>query len=161
MEETIDNEISPMPSSVPYSIWLISLVGAALGALYWGITTVIDRFIVNPIFCNASSESAHCLQSIGLSGDIATILVATIGIVVMVSLHMVRPLIIAVASGAVLWGLAAWTNGLAWGEVIVWNTLLYCLAYILFSWIARYSRIRSVIIAMLFIVIAIRIVVAL
>ncbi len=147
-------------ASSPYSLWLIALVGSALGALYWCLTAITEKYLIDPIFCKTTSEIATCMQSTAISGDVATILVAAIGIVVMVSLKMVRPLIIALSSGAVLWGLASMSSGLAWGEVIIWNIALYCLAYILFSWIARYSRIRNVLVTMLIIIVVARIALA-
>jgi hypothetical protein len=79
----------------------------------------------------------------------------------MINLKMVRPLIISVSSAAVLWGLAVWTHDLFWLEAILWCVVLYAIAYLLFSWIARYLLIRPVLFAMLAIIVLARIAVAL
>jgi hypothetical protein len=145
MAKIIKWDTEPQTISASYSLWRTALVGVVLGVVYWGLTAFIGRFV----------------DSTNISGDIATILIATIGIIVMLRLRIAQPLIIAVATGAALWGLARWTSGLAWGEVAAWSALLYGLAYILFSWIARYARIVPVLIIIVLIVIVLRITIAL
>jgi len=131
--------------SASYSLWRIALVGAVMGAIYWGLTALLNRFI----------------NSISISGDIATILIATLGIMVMLRLRIAQPLVIAIATGATLWGLAQWSNGLAWGEIIGWSALLYGLSYAIYSWISRYARALPVLFIIAIIVIATRIIIAL
>ena len=115
MARIIKWDTEPQTISASYSLWQTALVGVVLGMVYWGLTAFIGRFV----------------DSTNISGDIATILIATIGII------------------------------LAWGEVAAWSALLYGLAYILFSWIARYARIVPVLITIVVIVIVLRITIAL
>ena len=156
MAKVIETDIESRAIGASYSLWQIASVGAALGALYWCLTALIERYIIDPIFCRSVSSALTCLNSTSISGDIATILIAAIGITVILRLYMARPLIIAIAVGASLWGLAMWTNGLMWGEAIAWSMLLYGLAYTLFSWIARYTRVIPVLVVMMLIVVAVR-----
>ena len=145
MAEVIIEDAEPQMFSAAYSIWKIALVGALIGFLYWCLTAFIGIII----------------DSASVSGDIATILVATLGVIVMLRLSMFQPLVIALASGLALWGLANLTSGLAWFEIIAWNILLYTLAYTLFSWIARYNRVIPVLAIITIIIIAVRVVVSL
>lgn len=138
-----DNETNPVFE--PYSVWRICLVGAALGAIFWGLTAIISQVI----------------ESVGVAGDVAAILTATLGVVVMLRLRMAQPLIIALATCLALWGLAGLTSGLAVFEVIALSVLLYCLCYVLFSWIARYSQVVPVLSVIALVIIATRIVVSL
>jgi hypothetical protein len=156
MAKVIKTDIESRAIGESYSLWQIALVGVALGALYWCLTAFIEHYIIDPIFCRSLSNASTCLNSTSISGGIATILVAAIGITVILRLYMARPLIIAAAVGIALWGLAQWTDGLVWGEAMAWSMLLYGLAYALFSWIARYVRVVPVVIAMLLIIIAVR-----
>ena len=151
------DEQSQMISSY-YSVWKVVLIGILLGFAFWGLTTLINKFILVPALCRSSSESTGCINSILISGNITTILVAVIGTIIMVLSRMAQPLIIAVTTAAALWGLAAWTSGLPAVEVIIWSLITYTLAYILFSWITRYDRILPVLIFILVIVTAVRIV---
>ena len=124
-----------------FAIWRIALLGATLGVIYWLFTLVLSRYI----------------DSLGVAGDVATILAATIGVIVMLNLRMPRPLLIAVASAVSLWGLARLTNGLSELEIAIWSALLYCLAYTLFYWINRYRKFLPVIVAIVAIIIILRI----
>lgn len=156
-EETIQAQvISPV-----YSAWRIASVGAVLGVMYWALTAFIDYFIISPVFCRSVGNASVCINSISVSGDITTILIAIIGVAIMIRLRIMQPLIIAVATSATLWGLSGWTNGLMWVEIVAWSALLYGLSYLLYSWISRYTRIVPVLMTVTFAVIIIRIVLAL
>jgi hypothetical protein len=144
-----------------YSWWKVALIGVILGVIYYYLTLVLNHYVISPVACRSVLNASACLNSDGMSGDMATILVAAIGIVIMLCFHMTRPLIVAVASGVALWGLARWTDGLSWVEIIAWSALLYGLAYSLFSWLARYVKIVPVLIAMTVIVITMRVIVTL
>lgn len=141
MAKIIESNIESRTVNSYYSIWQIVLIGVVLGFLFWGLTSLIGRFT----------------NSANIPGDVATILVAATGIIIMVRLFMVRPLIITIATAASLWGLAQWSNGLSWWEIIAWDILLYGLSYTLFSWISRYSRIVPVMVVVISIVVILRI----
>jgi len=143
MAKVIDSDTGLKTVSASYSPVRVALTGIVLGIVYYFLTVLLNKYFI---------------KSVTVSGDVATILVATLGIMVMLRLRMAQPLIIAIASGAALWGLSQWTGGLSWGEVIAWNVILYGLAYILFAWIARYSRALPVLIAIVIVIIIVRIV---
>ena len=141
MAKIIESNIESRTINYSYSIWKNALVGVTLGLIFWVFTAFIKRYT----------------NSTTIPGDVATIIVATIGVIVMVFLHMTRPLLVASAAAVSLWGLAQLTNGLIWFEMIAWSVLLYGLAYCLFSWTARYTRIVPVLIVIIAIVIIVRI----
>ena len=156
MAKVIPAEGNVRSETISYSVQAIALLGALLGLGFWLLSTLLNRFIIEPIICQ-SSDTLICAKSISMSGDVATILIAAIGIMLMISLKMVRPLIISVSSAAVLWGLSVWTSSLGWVEAIFWSVILYTIAYVLFSWIARYLLIKPVLVVMLLIIVAARI----
>ncbi len=156
MAKVIKTEIESQPIGSLDSLWQITLVGVVLGALFWGLTIVVEQYFIDPIFCRTLTNAYTCLNSTSISGDIATILIGVIGIVLLLRLYVARPLLIAVAVGASLWGLTKWTSGLYWGEAIVWSVLLYGVAYTLFSWVARYIKSAPVVVSTIIIVVAIR-----
>lgn len=122
-------------------IWRVVILGILLGVSYWFLTLVLSRYI----------------DSIGVAGDIATIIVAAVGIVSMLNLHMTRPLLIALGTAVSLWGLAKLTNGLNEIEIVFWSALIYGISYTLFYWLNRYKRIVPVLIASIIIVVITRI----
>ncbi|MDK2899362.1 MAG: hypothetical protein PWQ10_549 [Patescibacteria group bacterium] len=145
MAKVITEDIDQQTSIPPYSVWKITLAGVALGIFYWILVSILNLFI----------------NSIDISGNVATILVFTVGVIVMLRLRAPRPLVVALATGLSLWGLASWTDGLFWVEIILCNILLYGLAYVLFSWMSRYDKIFPVLATTTAIVIIARIVSAL
>lgn len=141
MARVIDSKIESKTVSDYFPVTQIVVVGLILGLLFWGLNAIIGRFT----------------NSLMVSGDIATILVATIGLIVMVTIRMARPIIIVLACGATLWGLAGLTGSFSLGEMIAWDVILYALAYVLFSWISRFSRAVPVLISIITIVVIARI----
>jgi hypothetical protein len=141
MAKIIESDTERHVISKQYSLWRIILIGALLGVFHYYLTVFIGRYVDSTI----------------TSGDIATVLVATAGIIIMISLRMTQPLIIAIASGVALWGLAQWTDGLVWSEAVAWSVLLYGLSYTLFSWIARYTLAIPVVSATVLVVILVRV----
>lgn len=140
MAKIVSSNIDSRPVSKFNPVWQIISVGVVLGILYCGLTLYLSRFV--------GLASA--------AGDIATIIVATVGIIVMLNLRMARPLLVAAASAISLWGLSKLTDGLGWFEVIIWSILIYTLAYFLFSWLTRYKKLAPILIATIIIVIIVR-----
>ena len=141
MAKVISTDTQPQSINTSYSLWRIAIIGLILGFIYWGLTALLEQYT----------------NSLGISGNIATIIVATLGIIAMVRLQLVQPLIVAIVSGATLWGMAEWTNGLVMVEIVIWSMLLYGLTYVLFSWIARYAKPIPVLTVIMIIVIVARI----
>lgn len=161
MAKLILNDNQPQLISRTYSWWKQSIIGATVGILYWVLTIAVEHFIIDPLFCHASANITSCSNSIIVSGNVAAVLAATVGLVLLVRFGTLRPVIIAFASLILLWGLSGWTDGLGWAEVILWSVGLYLLSYILFSWISRYTRTMSVLIVVIVLLVVGRLVLAL
>lgn len=145
---------------VSVSPWLgwgrVVAFGAVAGLAVWVFTALIARYIIEPLACGEALNSDICLAATPIAGNIATILIAPLAIIAMVRLGMVRPIIIALATAALLWPLAAWAEGLAWFEAIAWFVALYALSYGLFAWIVRSTLLWVAIVVSLAIVLIIR-----
>lgn len=141
-----------------WTTWIQTIIiGAVTGLIFWLLTIIIARYVVDPLVCGKMFDAMLCTDSTPLSGHIAAILAAVIGLVTMVRTAVARPIIMAVAAAALLWNLAIWTNGLFWLEAVAWSIILYTLVYALFAWIARYASLLATIILSLLIVLVIRI----
>lgn len=136
-------------------------LGVVVGLISWLLTGLISHYVVEPIVCGQGINAAACSDATALAGKIATVLVATLAIAVMVRMSVARPIIVAIATAALLWNLADWTLGLFWLEAIAWSVLLYALCFALFAWITRYATLWVTLIGSLLIVLVIRILLAL
>lgn len=115
----------------------VIIFGLIIGALYVLVSLVIANAVVEPLACRQISEATSCVNASVTAGRVATVLVAALAIFGLVRLGAVRPVIIAIASAAVLWSLPTYLQGLEWYEMLAWSVVLYAAAYALFGWIAR------------------------
>lgn len=135
----------------------IFFIGAGLGLIWWVITALLRNYIIEPLACRDLSTATACVDSIGVAGNIAAVIIAIISVFILIRTFQPRPIIIAVASAAVLWGLGTYINGLAWYEALLWGVLLYALAYTLFSFVSRMAWLLGSIVVAVVIVLVIRI----
>jgi len=141
-----------------WNAWLKVLgIGAATGVIFWLLTLLIGRYIVDPLVCGQVVDAARCSESLSISGGIAMILAAVVSVIVMVHASVARPIVIAIASTAVLWSFALWTEGLFWLEALAWSIALYIATFALFGWITRYARLWVTILLSVLIVLIIRV----
>jgi len=141
-----------------WSMWVRTIiVGAVTGIVFYELTLIIGRYIIDPLVCRQIINAALCTDSTPLAGNISAILVAVVGVVAMVRMNIARPIIIGVASAALLWNLATWTEGLYWTEALVWSAILYAAAYSLFGWIIRHEKLWVTLSVSVLIVLIVRI----
>lgn len=146
----------------PWQQWLRTVfIGAGLGVLFWVLTALLSRYVIEPITCQQIVDVAACVDATSRAGMIAAILTGFVAVLVMVRMRIAQPIILAVGTAAILWDLAAWTTGLLWIEAIAWSILLYALCYGLFGWITRVPRLIIAIIIGLIICLSIRIILVL
>ena len=136
MAKVIQNE----PSVVVEPWWArgkIIYIGLAMGLVWWVLTALLRHYVVEPIACRDLTAADACVNSIGMSGSIATVLVAVIGTLVLVRNLQPRPIIIAVATAILLWDLGLLVSGLVWWTALLWALFFYTASYGLFSMVAR------------------------
>ena len=139
----------------------IVYIGLAMGLLWWILTAIIRQYAVEPIACRDLSTATACVNSIGISGSIAAVLVAVAGTFLLVRYLQPRPIIIAVATMILLWDLGSMVNGLAWWVTLLWALFFYTASYGLFSMIARIQWLAAALTLAALIVVGIRLIVIL
>lgn len=135
----------------------IEAVGALLGLSWWILTAILNQYVIEPFACRDLATAAACINSYAVSGSVATVIAAVIGVFALVRAIQPRPIIIAVATAALLWDFAAYMTGLAWYETLLWAILIYALAYWLFSLTAQLRTLVGSIVLAVVIVLVIRI----
>lgn len=112
-------------------------IGLSLGLIWWVVTSLLKHYVIEPIACRELASASACVSSFGVAGDIATVLVGILGVFVLIRTLQPRPIIIALATAIVLWGLGAFMTGLSWWETLLWALFFYTASYVLFWLIAR------------------------
>jgi len=134
----------------------IVYIGLFLGLVWWVLTSILKHYAVEPMACRDLATAAACVDSFGVAGSIATILVAILGAVILVRTLQPRPIVIALATAIVLWDLGYFLTGLSWWESMLWALFFYVLGYSLFSLVARIRNLIVSLVAAAVVVVAIR-----
>lgn len=114
-------------------------IGLGMGLLWWVLTAILRRYVVEPLACRDLATATACVDSLGVSGAIAAVLVAVAGTFLLVRYLQPRPIIISAAVAVVLWTLGTLVAGLPWYATLFWAVILYAISYGLFSMVARIS----------------------
>lgn len=133
-------------------------IGVGMGALWWVLTSLLNRYIVEPSACRDLESATACVNSFSVSGSIAAILVAIVGTILLVRYVQPRPIVISVASLVLLWDLAALANGVVWWAALLWALVLYGLSYGLFSLVAQIRFVAYSLLIAAFLVVGIRVI---
>ncbi|HUO62002.1 MAG TPA: hypothetical protein VMT96_00940 [Candidatus Bathyarchaeia archaeon] len=129
------------------------LAGAVLGIVGWVLSVAIKNMVLVPVFCG----SGACTDAPNTAANIASVIVALAGVLVLVRLSVYRPLLIVLAVLISLWGIGGWTAHLSWYEALAWWAVLYALCYLTYSWLVRPREFVPTIILVVVAVILIRV----
>ena len=138
-------------------IVLVAIWGLFAGLLVWGLTYVIESFVLKALLC-PDVDARTCSAASQYGEMIATILVGAVSLFVLVKLQVFRPLLVVIAAVVSLWGLVGILSGLPLYVIALSVASLYLLSYLAFTWITR-LRIFWVVAALLVLmIIAIRVI---
>lgn len=130
--------------------------GLGLGLVWWLLTSILQQYVVEPLACRDLATATACVDSFGVAGSIAAIVVAIIGALILVRALQPRPIVIALATAVLLWDLGMFLTGLSWWETLLWSLFFYATSYVLFSLVARLRGTALSLAAAAFVVVAIR-----
>ena len=118
----------------------IIYVGLCMGLLWWVLTALLRQYIVEPLACRDLSSATACINTVGISGNIATVIVAIVGMILLVRTAQPRPVLIAVAAAILLWGLGIVVDAFTWWGALLWAVFFYLTSYLLFFLVAKIPR---------------------
>jgi hypothetical protein len=118
----------------------IVYIGFGLGMLWWVLTSLLKHYAIDPIACRDLATATTCVNSFGVAGSIAAIIVGIIGVIALVRLVQPRPIVIALPTAILLWDLSVFMAGLSWWETLLWALFFYTVSYTLFWLAARLNN---------------------
>lgn len=127
------------------------LIGAGVGLVFGISFYLLNKFIFGAVLCRPQAP-ADCSQAPLYAFIVAMVIGVIAGLVSLVRMRVYRPLLAVLAATIALWGVHELVLGAKWYWGLLALMLLFGLAYALFTWL---SRIRSLIIALIAIVIAV------
>lgn len=132
------------------------LIGLGVGVVGWLLTIAFTNFIMEPIFCRSADTFTVCDNGAAISWGVAHVVAAVASVLALVRTNVYRPLLVVLAALIALWGLSAWLAPLAWYWQLLWQAVLFALAYGLFAWLAALERFTLSIVATIVVVVLIR-----
>jgi hypothetical protein len=160
MTETYVNQPRPKFAEMTVrTVVQIFILGAVLGLVAWLISALVSNYVIAPLFCKAEGGNfSVCAQGGLLASNIASLIVGGLAVVALLRLGVFRPLLISLAVVISLWGIGPWTGALPWYESLTWTALLYAVAYLAFSWLARIRVFWIALLATLIVIVVVRLI---
>lgn len=137
-----------------------AVIGLVAGALTWGLSLVLQKYFVEPVFCHTVDSFGVCANGGTIAFNIALIITAIAAVVALVRVEGYRPLLVAIAVIATLWSANTWLGVQSWWEATLWMSFLSMLAYLVYSWIARITIFPASVLLMVIVIVAARFIVA-
>jgi hypothetical protein len=137
----------------------VGLLGLASGVVTPLLAWLIQKFLLAPIFCHETVTSKVCAAGDLSAYYIAVVITAIISVALMASWQVFRPLLIAVAAAAALWGFQRYagdTAAYAGWEYYASSAAMYASALLLFYWLLRLRSLAFSVLLTLVAVILIR-----
>lgn len=158
MTETYVNQPRPKFAEMTVqTVVRIAILGAVLGLIAWGVSALVANYVIDPLFCKVEGGNfSVCSQGGLLASNIASLLVGGLAVIALLRLGVFRPLLISLAVVITLWGIGPWMGALPWYVSLTWTILLYAVAYVAFSWLARIRVFWIALLAMTIVVIVAR-----
>ena len=134
----------------------IAALGLIVGILVPLLSFLATQYFIQPVFCHATNTYGVC-NNAGLTAYyISTVLISALATIILVNWQVFRPLLIAVAAAAALWGLQQAIGELArqsWLEYGLLSAITFMFTYLLFYWLMRVrSFVASVLLSVLAVV---------
>lgn len=136
-----------------------AITGFMVGAAGWLMSMAIQAWVIEPIFCRSTQTYNVCSNGGTVAWVIALIMVSIVGLLSLVRTGVFRPLLVVLATLSALWGASAWLGPLPWWQALLWQGLLFAVAYSLFAWVARFKSFLISLILTIVVVILARLVV--
>jgi hypothetical protein len=149
--EQTDTDTTTIVAMSPRQYVRIGLLGALVGGVTWGLTALLDAYVLRLIVCQGG-----CASSLSYASVIGNVIAAIIGLVGLTKLAVFRSLLVVLAASFSLWGLMTVMQTVPWQTALAASILLYAAAYGLMAWVSRIRMFALVIIVMLVIIVAAR-----
>lgn len=115
----------------------IFLYGLLAGIVSFALYVGVERLVFEPVLCRESAALARCDAKDEFAAGAAIVLGSLLGLFLLVRERVYRPILAIIGVVVALWGIFALVGTLPIALAAVVATLLFALAYVLFSWLVQ------------------------
>lgn len=137
---TTDEETNALIAPEWIDLLRVGILGLVVGLLIPALGWLLQKFLISPIFCREVTTLAVCTSGDLTTYYIATVVLSVVAVALMANWQIFRPLLVAVATAAALWGFQRYvgdTVSHAGVEYYISSAVLYALVFIVFYWLLR------------------------
>lgn len=158
---TTDQSSAPRYDPYPVDVTAIIrlfIVGITTGVVGWLLYLAIARYFIDPVFCQSASTFAVCRNGGTIAWVAAHVIGLAAAVAVLARFAVYRPLLIAIGVIVSLWSAHAWLGGMTWYIALLWQAVLFGLAFAVFGWLARIVNFAASLAAVIIVAVAVRLV---
>ncbi len=115
----------------------IFLYGLLVGVVSFALYVGLDRLVFEPILCRENAALARCESKEQFAAGAAIVLGSLLGLFLLVRERVYRPILAILGVAIGLWGIYALVGALPVVLAAIVSTILFALAYVLFSWLVQ------------------------
>ncbi len=161
MARNLTTEETPSLTAGRSSLFAGLAIGVFVGLFGWALMLAINGWILDPVFCRSADTASTCANADLTAWIIAHVVVSIIGLFMLIRANVFRPLLVTLAALATLWAVGLWFVSSDLWVGFLWETVLFALAYALFTWIASAKRFFYAVIVITILVILFRVLISL
>lgn len=137
------------------------VIGAIVGVVGWLLTLFFRSVVVENLFCRSTDTFSVCSNGGTIAWVAGMVIVLLASVFMLTQANIYRPLLVVIAVAVALWGVGSWFLPMTWWAGLLWQGVVFGLAYAAFSWLAAHERFIISLVAVIVVVVVARIVVGL
>lgn len=135
-EETTDAKVLPYVGMTRREFIGVLVTGLAVGVAVYVLYFLLNKFVFGAVLCRAQS-TGDCSQAPNYAMIVAIIIATIAGVANLARIRVYRPLLAGIAVAIALWGVHRLIDNVAWYWALIDLAVLFGLAYLAFTWVAR------------------------
>jgi hypothetical protein len=153
---TVEDDSNVLIAPEWIDLFRVGLLGLIVGVLIPALSWLLQKFLIAPVFCREGAVLGVCSSNDLTTYYIATVVLSVVAVALMANWQVFRPLLVAVAAAAALWGLQRYLGSTvvhSGVEYYISSGVIFALAFLLFYWVMRLkSFVFSVVLTVLAVV---------
>lgn len=134
--EESDTKVLPYIGMTQREFIGVLITGLAVGMAVFALYALLNKFVFGAVLCRPQS-TGDCTQAPNYAMIVAMIIGTIGGVANLARMRVYRPLLVGIATAVALFGIHTVLSGAAWYWALIGFAVLFTLAYVAFTWVAR------------------------
>lgn len=131
-----NDRVEPIVPMTFQELLRVAIIGLMAGLIAVGVHLLLKTYVFERVMCTGAGTGA-CDQASVYSMLVGMVVSGLITLVVLVKCRIFRPLLVVLSASIALWGYQRLSGGEEWYIELGAVALFFCIAFMLFAWLAR------------------------